>query len=67
MKEGDNIKCIDNHFTHLTLDKTYKVLQSNGWYVYVKNDKDEVDCYFLDRFKLDIKTTRKEKLEKIYE
>lgn len=69
LKKGDYVVVINNNNTILELDKTYKVKQIlysgkfDKYYITLIGHNDLI--YRFRRFKLDIKTERKHKIEKI--
>lgn len=70
-KVGDYVICVEgsSHIDNLTPGKSYKVLHVDNIIIWIKimNDNGVVSRYFCSRFILDVKKTRKEKLNSINE
>lgn len=69
-KVGDKVICVDASFSNdvLTLNKKYTIIDSYISYsgiIYVINDRGYKELFYFERFILDIKVIRKEKLNKI--
>ena len=66
-KVGDIVKCIAQDSYYLTNDRIYIVRYVNNINQMIGFDFDDEASWDINRFKLNIKEERKQKLEKLYE
>jgi len=68
-KKDDWIKCVNTGLNDLTIGKVYRVLNNNNnsstHFVKIKDDEGAIIQMFSNRFILDIKKLRSEKLKQL--